>query len=58
VLMLGLEQMPLPPGVQPESSPVLKANRAIPSHHLDPTKTFDSILGASAQPPPVKGKKK
>ncbi|CBX99628.1 hypothetical protein IAQ61_005119 [Plenodomus lingam] len=55
VMNLGLEALPLPPGVAPPSanSPMLR-----PASASDPTKTFDAILGISAAPPSPKSKKK
>ncbi|KAJ9667200.1 hypothetical protein H2201_002721 [Coniosporium apollinis] len=53
VMMLGLEQLPLPAGVAPIApSPNLR-----PASSTDASKTFDAILGTSALPP-QKGKKK
>ncbi|KAH7389785.1 hypothetical protein BKA66DRAFT_413950 [Pyrenochaeta sp. MPI-SDFR-AT-0127] len=48
VMNLGLEALPLPPGVAPPSanSPLLR-----PASSSDPNKTFDAILGTSAAPP-------
>ncbi|KAF2849207.1 hypothetical protein T440DRAFT_140117 [Plenodomus tracheiphilus IPT5] len=55
VMNLGLEALPLPPGVAPPSanSPMLR-----PASATDPNKTFDAILGTSAAPPSPKSKKK
>lgn len=55
VMNLGLEALPLPPGVAPPSanSPVIR-----PVSSSNPNKTFDDILGTSAQPPKPKDKKK
>ncbi|KAI8932853.1 hypothetical protein NX059_010333 [Plenodomus lindquistii] len=55
VMNLGLEALPLPPGVAPPSasSPMLR-----PASATDPSKTFDAILGTSAAPPSPKSKKK
>jgi len=50
VVNLGLEALPLPPGVQPESP------QSRPQPSIDPTKTFDAIIGPP-QPQP-QGKKK
>ncbi|KAF2642101.1 hypothetical protein P280DRAFT_468550 [Massarina eburnea CBS 473.64] len=52
VMNLGLEALPLPPGVNPPAagSPSLR-----PQSSHDPTKTFDSILGSL---PDLKNKKK
>ncbi|GME28624.1 hypothetical protein GTA08_BOTSDO08187 [Neofusicoccum parvum] len=49
-VMLGLEALPLPTGV----SPTGEIPRPVSSHSNDPTKTFDSIIGAT----PQKGKKR
>ncbi|EKG12632.1 hypothetical protein MPH_10298 [Macrophomina phaseolina MS6] len=49
-VMLGLEALPLPTGV----SPTGEMPRPVSSHSNDPTKTFDSIIGAA----PQKGKKR
>lgn len=55
VMNLGLEALPLPPGVPPPSahSPQLR-----PASSSDPTKTFDAILGTSAAPIGKEKKKK
>lgn len=55
VMNLGLEALPLPPGVAPPTagSPLLR-----PASSSDPNKTFDAILGTSAAPPSPKPKKK
>lgn len=55
VMNLGLEALPLPPGVAPPSagSPMLR-----PASSSDPSKTFDAILGTNAAPPSPKPKKK
>jgi hypothetical protein len=55
VMNLGLEALPLPPGVAPPSanSPLLR-----PASSSDPSKTFDAILGTSSAPPSPKPKKK
>ncbi|CAO2652473.1 Nn.00g007560.m01.CDS01 [Neocucurbitaria sp. VM-36] len=55
VMNLGLEALPLPPGVAPPlaSSPSLR-----PASSSDPSKTFDAILGTNADPSHSKDKKK
>jgi hypothetical protein len=55
VMNLGLEALPLPPGVAPPTagSPVLR-----PASSSDPSRTFDAILGAPAPNPKDKKKKK
>ncbi|KAL6705635.1 hypothetical protein ACN47E_006582 [Coniothyrium glycines] len=55
VMNLGLEALPLPPGVAPPSanSPLLR-----PVSSSDPSKTFDAILGTSAASSSPKPKKK
>jgi hypothetical protein len=54
VMNLGLEALPLPPGIAPPaaSSPVLR-----PASSSDPSRTFDDILGAPAPDPKEKKKK-
>ncbi|CAA9961025.1 hypothetical protein PTMSG1_04409 [Pyrenophora teres f. maculata] len=56
VMNLGLEALPLPPGVAPPigGSPLLR-----PASSSDPNKTFDAILGTSpgSSPKPKKKKK-
>ncbi|KAJ4988561.1 putative choriogenin Hminor [Stagonosporopsis vannaccii] len=52
VMNLGLEALPLPPGIVPPSAP--SVNR--PQSSSDPSRTFDDILGAP--PPNPKEKKK
>jgi hypothetical protein len=55
VMNLGLEALPLPPGIAPPAagSPVLR-----PESSSDPTRTFDDILGAPPPNPKDKKKKK
>ncbi|KAI4690305.1 hypothetical protein J4E81_007457 [Alternaria sp. BMP 2799] len=56
VMNLGLEALPLPPGVAPPmpmGSPSLR-----PASNHDPNKTFDDILGTSASDNGKKNKKK
>lgn len=53
VMNLGLEALPLPPGIVPPSAPV---NR--PQSSSDPSRTFDDILGASPPPNPKDKKKR
>lgn len=56
VMDLGLEALPLPPGVAPPigmGSPVSR-----PSSMHDPTKTFDAMLGPAPSPKDKKHKKK
>ncbi|RAR09086.1 hypothetical protein DDE82_001998 [Stemphylium lycopersici] len=56
VMNLGLEALPLPPGVappMPAGSPSLR-----PESSSDPSKTFDAILGTSPSSPKPKKKKK
>jgi hypothetical protein len=55
VMNLGLEALPLPPGVPPPTgnSPLIR-----PASSSDPSKTFDAILGTSAFPPTKEKKKK
>jgi len=59
-LGLGLEALPLPIGVTPDgtTNAMLPAERPrTPAHSVDASKTFDAILGSSANNG-VKGKKK
>lgn len=56
VMILGLEALPLPGGAAPASPNVRPASYHEPVRTLDPTKTFDAIIGAP--PPNAKGKKK
>ncbi|KAF2124814.1 hypothetical protein P153DRAFT_390281 [Dothidotthia symphoricarpi CBS 119687] len=55
VMNLGLEALPLPPGIAPPTShsPVIR-----PASSSDPSRTFDAILGTSAPGTPKKDKKK
>ena len=55
VMNLGLEALPLPPGIAPPAagSPVLR-----PESSSDPSRTFDDILGAPPPNPKDKKKKK
>lgn len=55
VMNLGLEALPLPPGIAPTTahSPVAR-----PSSSSDPSRTFDAILGTSAAPASSKKDKK
>ncbi|KAH8708442.1 hypothetical protein GQ44DRAFT_691027 [Phaeosphaeriaceae sp. PMI808] len=55
IMNLGLEALPLPPGVAPPSA---GSTQVRPASSSDPSKTFDAILGTSAAPPPGKDKKK
>lgn len=56
VMNLGLEALPLPPGVAPPMPAGSPARR--PESSSDPTKTFDAILGTSPSSPQPKKKKK
>ncbi|KAH7081094.1 hypothetical protein FB567DRAFT_501373 [Paraphoma chrysanthemicola] len=55
VMNLGLEALPLPPGVPPPTS---NSPQIRPASSSDPSKTFDAILGTSAAPPSKDKKKK
>jgi hypothetical protein len=54
VMDLGLEALPLPPGI----APPMGTSGSRPSSVHDPTKTFDSFLPAPPSPMGKKGKKK
>ncbi|USP80234.1 hypothetical protein yc1106_07508 [Curvularia clavata] len=56
VMNLGLEALPLPPGVAPPISTGSPVGR--PESSSDPSKTFDAILGTSPSSPQSKKKKK
>ncbi|EMD94819.1 hypothetical protein COCC4DRAFT_26495 [Bipolaris maydis ATCC 48331] len=56
VMNLGLEALPLPPGVAPPMSAGSPSRR--PESSSDPSKTFDDILGTSPSSPQSKKKKK
>jgi hypothetical protein len=55
VMNMGLEALPLPPGVAP---PTMNSPQLRPASSSDPSKTFDAILGTSAAPPSKDKKKK
>jgi hypothetical protein len=55
VMNMGLEALPLPPGVAP---PTMNSPQLRPDSSSDPSKTFDAILGTSAAPPSKDKKKK
>jgi hypothetical protein len=52
---MGLEALPLPPGIAP---PAAHSPQLRPASSSDPNKTFDAILGTSAAPPTKDKKKK
>jgi hypothetical protein len=52
---MGLEALPLPPGIAP---PAAHSPQMRPASSSDPSKTFDAILGTSAAPPTKEKKKK
>jgi hypothetical protein len=54
VMDLGLEALPLPPGI----APPMGGSGSRPSSVHDPTKTFDAMLGVPPSPMGKKGKKK
>jgi hypothetical protein len=53
-MMLGLEALPLPPGIAPPTA----GSSSRPASSSDPSKTFDAILGTSSAPPSKDKKKK
>jgi hypothetical protein len=55
VMNMGLEALPLPPGIAP---PAAHSPQLRPASSSDPNKTFDAILGTSAAPPTKDKKKK